>query len=197
MQKTVCTDVLHTVFDFITYSFFTYVPDSPAAAMLFLPPDKPIYDRYGYEKNQQTTPMLLYAQQIMAQPYLYDDGRNFAEGIGDKVIPVRNMAQGAEGRDDHIRRIGNHPADHNRPDTAVGIELFQHIAPANDLFSLIAQQRPRQAKADFDADDFSDPGNQNPRNQTKYDAVDRQKGDRGNTDGVDESNHKHAYAIAA
>ena len=103
--------------------------------------------------------MLLYAQQIMAQPYLYDDGRNFAESIGDKVIPVRNMAQGTEGRDDHIRRIGNRPADHNRPDAAVGIELFQHIAPANDLFSLIAQQCPRQPKADFNADDFSDPGN--------------------------------------
>ena len=88
MQKTVCTDILHTVPDFIVYSFLTYVPDSPATAMLLLPPDKSIYGCYGYEKNQQTSPMLLYAQQIMAQPYLYDNGRNFAESIGDKVIPV-------------------------------------------------------------------------------------------------------------
>ena len=158
------------------------------------PPDDAVDygdDSYQY---QQAAPVFLDAQQIMAQPDFDQDGRHLAEEVGDEMVAVGNMTQRAERRDDDIRCIRDGPAHHDRLDAAVGIEFLQHLALGNDLLCLLAEQRPRQAEADFNADDFADPGNDDARDEAEDDAVDSQEGNGRQADSIDKGNHENADA---
>ena len=158
------------------------------------PPDDAINERNDGYQYEQAAPVFLDAQEVMAQPDFDQDGRHLAEEVGNEVVAVRNMAQGTERRDDDIRCIWDGPAHHDCLDTAVGIEFFQHLALGNDLLGLLAEQRPSQAEADFNADDFADPGNDDARNEAEDDAVDGQEGNGRQADGIDKGNHEHADA---
>ena len=83
--------------------------------------------------------MFLNTKKIMAQPDFYQDSRHLAEEVGNEMVTIRNMAQGAERRNDDIRRIRNGPAQHDGLDATVGIKFFQHLTLGNDLLCLLAE----------------------------------------------------------
>ena len=64
--------------------------------------------------------MFINPQQVMTEPYFDDDRRDFTDGIGNKMIPVRNVAQGTKSRYHYIGRIGI-----ARPSMIVRIQLYE------------------------------------------------------------------------
>ena len=128
----------------------------------------------------------------MAEPDLYGNGRKFSYGIGNEVIAVTDVAEGAESRYHHIGGVRNGPSGHNRLHAAVRIEAFQHIAAADSLFRAVAEECPRQAEVDFYADDLADPGNNNPRQKPENNAVHSEKENGRHADGIDEGDDENA-----
>ena len=160
----------------------------------FAPPDDAIDHGDESQQYEQAAPVFLDAQEIMAQPYFDQDSRYFAKKVGDEMVTVRNMAQSTESSDDDIWCIRNGPAHHDRFDAAVGIEFFQHLALGNDFLRLLAEQRPGQAKAYFNTDDFTDPRDDDARNEAEDDTVDRQEGNGRKADGIDKGYHENTDA---
>lgn len=93
----------------------------------------------------------------------------------------------------NVGGIGDSPGKGHVFHAAVFIKLGEHMLLLNNAAGFLAEENTADVEADFDADDFACPGNQNSWQQTKEGTIHCQKGNGGNTENIAEDEKPDAY----
>ena len=135
--------------------------------------------------------------QVMAEDDLHHDRGNFSYQCGFQMLFGGQAAQDSHCREQNVRGIGDGSGKSHVFDTAVFIQLGQHMLSLNEFAGFLPEKDSAQMEAQLDAQNFSAPGNKKPRDQAEQGAVDRQERNSRNAQHVAENQEKNADCKAA
>ena len=131
--------------------------------------------------------------EVVTQPDFHTDGQELAGHRRRRMFAEADTAQGTEGGDDKIRRIGNGPEEKDEPEIDAAVQPGQPAALIDQSLCLAPEDIAHDDKGQDIADDLTGPGNEDARQEAEQDAIDRDELDRrqaGHVGQDDEQNHE-------
>lgn len=119
------------------------------------------------KEHNETGAVFRKVNQIVAQPYFNHHRRNLPDQGGLQMFPACEFGENGNGGEKNVGGIGDSPGKGHVFHAAVFIKLGEHMLLLNNAAGFLAEENTADVEADFDADDFACPGNQNSRQQTK------------------------------
>jgi hypothetical protein len=129
------------------------------------------------QKNEEPGAVFGEVNEIMAKPHFYDDRWDFPNERSFQMFPAGEFAQYSDSGEENIGGVRDSPCQGHILHTAVLIQLCEHMLFLNDGTGLFAEENTADMKADFNADHFADPGNDNARNESEQGTIYSEEGD--------------------
>ena len=145
------------------------------------------------EQHDETGAVFRKINQVVAQPHFDKNRRNLTDEGSLQMLPAGELAQDGDGGEKNIGRIGDGPGQGHILHTAVLVQLGEHMLLFNQTAGLLAEENASDVETDFNADDFSHPGNKNTRKQTKKRSIHRKEGNRGDSEYITENEQSNAH----
>ena len=120
------------------------------------------HNRHYNHKDRQTCHAFAEVYHIVADDHFQRCGREFADKVGNDIVPCAHAAQSADGGKDTGRKIRQRTGE-GHPDDAVLfaglIDVLQTVGFPDQFFRRVAEEETHQQKAQHHAGSLRQPGN--------------------------------------